>query len=128
MDDRSLSFLVGARRSVELECPTKDKKDAADTIMQMKVYPSIELFAQTSWTDSRCPDATALTSSLQLRRAQLLYALAVNELIVAADGRETRPNRGAKEIIRAKRVDTHIAAHRHELRARKVVQRQIIVE
>lgn len=81
--------------------------------MQVQADPRRQLVAETRGGNSGCADAPGLAGGLELRRRELVDALEINELVVAADVEETGADGAAQEVVRAERVEAHVARHGH---------------
>lgn len=127
LDDGRLAVLL-ARLLVELEGPRQNEQHAADAIVQMEVDPRRQLVPQARGRDAARPDPAALARRLQLRDAQLVDALAVDQDVVAPEREQPRADVAPQEVVRPEGVDAHVATCRDELGAREVVEREVVVE
>ena len=127
-DDRRLAVFVLADSHIELERPAEHEQHAAHTVMQVQSDPCRQLVSESRWADTGGTDTTTLACRLQFGRAKLVDTLSVNQLVVSADSGESAADSGPEEVVGAEGVDAHVSAHGDELRARQVVQCEVVIE
>ena len=105
-----LPALALARRPIEVERLAEDQQHAGHAVVQVQLDPRRQLLAQARGAHAERADPAARARGLQLRRAELVDALAVDRLVVAPDLQQPRADRAAQEVVRAERVEAHVPA------------------